>query len=160
MLDYTLVSAKATYRMPTPRDVPGLVQLVQAFYREDAAAIPMPAEKVMATVAALGQSRDRGSLFVFECEGMLAGYAILVLYWSNELGGTVIVIDELYVEPGHRNRGIATDFIGLLTKVAPPEVVGLQLEVTPSRRRGLGLYRRLGFTETGRRILSLPIHRR
>ncbi len=159
MLDYTLVSPKATYRMPTPRDMPGLVQLVQAFYREDPGAPSIPAEQVMATAAALARNKERGSLFVFECEGALAGYAILILFWSNELGGTVIVVDELYVEPGHRNRGIATDFLTLLQRVAPPDVVGLQLELSPSRKRAQGLYRRLGFQDAGRRIYSLPRQR-
>lgn len=155
MLDYTLVSAKATYRMPSPRDLPALVGLEQAFYRElglDRAVTP---ETVLATVRELEKNKHKGSLFVFECEGNLAGYAILILYWSNELGGTVLVLDELYVEPGHRTQGLASDFVVLLGKVAPPDVVALQVEARRADRAANALYRGLGFEETGRHVLSL-----
>jgi GNAT superfamily N-acetyltransferase len=159
MLGYTLVSSKATYRTPTPRDMPGLVKLVQAFYRECEAAAEMPAERIHATVAELERSRDRGAVFVFEREGMLAGYAILILVWSNEMGGTVLVVDELYVEPGQRRLGVASDFLGLLEKVAPEGVVALQLEVNRANRRALGLCRKLGFQDSGRQLLSLAVER-
>jgi ribosomal protein S18 acetylase RimI-like enzyme len=164
MLDYTLVSPKATYRMPTPRDMPALVKLMQAFSREEPGSTEpggeLPAERALATVAELSRSRDRGSLFVFEREGALAGYAILILYWSNELGGTVLAVDELYVEPGQRRQGIASDFLALLGKVAPQGVVSIQLEVNRANRRGLGLCRKLGFQDTGRQVISLPIERK
>jgi len=161
MLDYTLVSAIATYRMPTPRDTPRLVQLAQALHREDPGPerSEMTADKVLATVSELGRSKDRGSVFVFEREGTVVGYAIIILYWSNEMGGIVLVIDELYVDPAQRGNGIATDFVTLLGKVAPQGVVAMQLEVTRTNRRVLELYRKLGFRDTGRQLLTFPIER-
>ncbi len=173
MLDYTLVSPLATYRMPTPRDLPGLVSLVQAFYREDAGASPGPEqmtpERVLATVNMLAKNKDRGSLFVFERgaqrgaergaerNGALVGYAIIIQYWSNELGGMALVVDELYVEPGSRGHGIASDFLGLLSRVAPPGTAAIQLEVSAAHRRALGLYRKLGFRDSGRQVYTLPV---
>ncbi len=161
MLDYTLVSPLATYRMPTPRDMPGLVRLVQAFYREDAGASPGPeqmtAERVLATVNELAKNKQRGSVFVFERDGELAGYAIIIPYWSNELGGTVLVVDELFVAPGSRGQRIASDFLGLLSRVAPPGTAAIQLEVSAAHRRALGLYRKLGFRDSGRQVYTLPV---
>jgi GNAT superfamily N-acetyltransferase len=155
MLDYTLVSARATYRMPAPRDLPALVGLVQAFSRELGLAAATP-EKVLTTVRELERNKHKGSLFVFEREGNLAGYAILILYWSNELGGTVLVVDELYVEPGQRAQGLAGDFIALVERVAPPDVVAIQVEARRGDRTANSFYRGLGFQETGRQVLSLP----
>jgi ribosomal protein S18 acetylase RimI-like enzyme len=157
MLDYTLVSTKATYRMPTPRDLPRLVRLVQAFYREDQRGAEKPAEQVLATVSELGRSKEKGSVFVFERDGELAGYAILVYSWSNELGGTVLSVDELYIDPALRRQGIASDFLGLLRKVVPEGIKAIQLEVSRSNRPALALYRTLGFQDTGRQVHSLPI---
>ncbi len=157
MLDYTLVSTKATYRMPTPRDLPGLVRLVQAFHREHERGAEITADQVLATVAALSRYKEKGSFFVFEREGEMAGYAILVTSWSNELGGTVLSIDELFVDPAHRRRGVASDFLGLLRKVAPADVKAIQLEVSRANRPALALYRKLGFQDTGRQVFSLPV---
>jgi ribosomal protein S18 acetylase RimI-like enzyme len=157
MLDYTLVSAKATYRMPEPRDLADLVGLVQAYYREDQRGTEMSADQVLTTVRELGASKEKGSVFVFERDGLLIGYALLIRYWSNELGGTVLVVDELYVVPSQRRQGIASDFLALLGKVAPAGTVALQLEVNRANRRALALYRKLGFRDCGRQVLSLPL---
>jgi ribosomal protein S18 acetylase RimI-like enzyme len=156
MLDYTLVSTRATYRMPTPRDLPALVGLVQALYREDQPGAEITIEKVLTTVRELDRDHTKGSMFVFEREGLLAGYAILVPYWSNELGGTILIIDELYVEPAQRRKGIASEFLTLVRKVAPSTVRALQLEVNRGNRAALAFYRKLGFRDQGRRVLSMP----
>ncbi len=157
MFDYTLVSPRATYRMPTPRDVPRLVALVQAFHRETGRGAEIPAANVLATIETLGGSRDRGSLYVFEREGELAGYAILLLAWSNELGGTVVAVDEIYVAPAHRRQGVAADFLGLLAKVAPRGVAAIQVEVDRANRAAVSVYRAGGFKDTGRQVWSAPV---
>ena len=154
MLDYTLVSPKATYRMPTPRDLPALAAMVQAFYRECQPGVEVAPQQVLSTVQELAADKGKGSFFVFECEGEPAGYAILIRYWSNELGGTVLVVDELFVEPSRRGKGIAGDFLGLLRKVAPEGTRALQAEVGRANRRAQGLLRKAGFLDTGRRVWS------
>jgi ribosomal protein S18 acetylase RimI-like enzyme len=157
VLDYTLVSATASYRLLTPRDVAAYVALVRAFYRECLPGVDMPPERVLATVRELEHNRTRGTVFVFERGESLVGYCILVNYWSNELGGNVLCVDELYVSPPHRGQGIGSDFLGLLAKVAPADTRGFQIEVRDGNRRALGFWRRLGFTEGKRRLLSRPI---
>jgi hypothetical protein len=34
---------------------------------------------------------------------LLRGYALLIPYWSNELGGTLLYVDEIFVIPEARN---------------------------------------------------------
>ena len=157
MLNYTLVSPKGTYRMLEPRDLSDLVGLVQAYYQEDHRGTEMPPDQVLTTVKELGTNSEKGSVFVFERDGLLVGYALLIRYWSNELGGTVLVVDELYIVPSQRRQGIASDFLGLLGKVAPPGTVAIQLEVNRTDRRALALYRKLGFRDCGRQVFSLPL---
>ncbi len=157
MLDYTLVSPRATYRVPTPRDLPVLVRLVQDHYREDHPALAMPADQVLATVHELSHHKEKGTVFLFEQVGELVGYSILINVWSNERGGTIISVDELYVVPDRRGKGIGTDFLTLLSRVAPKGTVALELEVTHGKRRAFRLYRRLGFRDQGRALLLLPL---
>jgi GNAT superfamily N-acetyltransferase len=153
MLDYTLVSAKATYRMPAPRDLPALVRMVQALYREEGMEAEASPETVLATVREFEKDKQRGSLFVFERELELAGYAVLTMSWGSQLGGTVLSVDELYVQPAQRSQGLAADFVGLLGKVAPPDVMAIQVAARRGDRVSSSLYRGLGFQETGRQIL-------
>ena len=78
----------------------------------------------------------------------LAGYALLCSFWSNELGGEVCIIDELFVAPGERGRGYATELVqGLCARQLPwfRDAVAVELEVTPGNARARQLYERLGF---------------
>jgi GNAT superfamily N-acetyltransferase len=157
MLDYTLVSTLATYRLLTPRDMPGFITMVRTRYNEEMPESPIPAEQVIATVRELEHNRDRGTVFIFDREESLVGYCILVNYWSNEYGGTVLCVDELYVTPGQRGQGIASDFLNLIAKVAPEGCRAMQLEVKTRNRKAMGFYRKLGFEDVRRTILSRPI---
>jgi GNAT superfamily N-acetyltransferase len=159
MLDYTLVTPKATYRPLAPRDLPGYVAMVQAFYRETRPDREFSAEQALATVRELGKRKDRGSILLFEREEECVGYAILVTSWSNEHGGAVLAIDELFVAPAHRGKGIASDFISLLGRVAPEECVRISLEVHRRNRGALALSKKLGFEPSNRSVLTRAVKR-
>jgi GNAT superfamily N-acetyltransferase len=78
----------------------------------------------------------------------LEGYALLCSFWSNELGGEVCIIDELYVVPSARGRGIGTGLVTSLLRRELPwfeRAVNVELEVTPGNARARALYERLGF---------------
>ena len=69
-------------------------------------------------------------------------------FWSNELGGEVCTIDELYVDPEHRGRGHATRLLEELSARSAPGLEGmvaLALEVTPDNARARRFYERIGF---------------
>jgi ribosomal protein S18 acetylase RimI-like enzyme len=153
MLDYTLVTPKATYRMLTPRDLSSFIAMVQACYHEDQGDRCITREQILGTVEELSRHKEKGSLFVFERDEALVGYCILTYTWSNEYSGTVMTIDELYVAPSNRGQGIASDFIALLGKVAPQGCAAIQLEVNRTNRKAAKLYRKLGFRELERSIM-------
>jgi len=48
--------------------------------------------------------------------GRTVGYALLISFWSNELGGEVCNIDELSVASEYRGRGLATALIEQLAE--------------------------------------------
>jgi GNAT superfamily N-acetyltransferase len=81
-------------------------------------------------------------------ERLLVGYAILVSFWSNELGGETCEIDELFVEASWRGRGLATELLERLEderSLWPRRPVALCLQVTPDNARARALYERMGF---------------
>jgi ribosomal protein S18 acetylase RimI-like enzyme len=119
-----------------------------ALNAEDPGTEPVPAEHMRRTLAALREAPWRGRAVVLELDGQLCGYALLVAFWSNELGGEVCVLDEIYVAPQHRGSRHATRLIEALAAptgpLAPP-AVALTLEITPDNARARHLYERLGF---------------
>jgi ribosomal protein S18 acetylase RimI-like enzyme len=159
VLDYTLVTPKATYRAITPPDVPGFLHLAADRYREELPGMEISPEQILSTVRELQHHKDKGSILVFEREECLVGYCILIPCWSNAYGGILLVIDELYVAPDQREQGIAEDFITLLKKVAPRECAALRLDVRRAGRKAMSSWRKLGFAESERATLTFKIDR-
>ena len=135
MLDYTLVTTKATYRPLNAVDVPGFISLVTRSRQEEIPGEPLPPERVIALLHELARHKDRGVLLVFEAEERLIGYALLRNRWSMACGGPELAVDELYVVPEQRERGIASDFIALLKKVAPQDCMTIRWELPRPTRR-------------------------
>jgi hypothetical protein len=158
MLDYTLVSTKATYRLLTPQDMPIFLKLVQAERTERRDAPPFDLNRVLLTIKELRPSRGKGTIYVFEREQRLVGYCMLTSCWSSDQCGNVLVADELYVVPEMRVDGIAEDFLGLLLKVAPEGTTSVRVEV-PKGRRNTAAFEKLGFKESARSVLSMRVTR-
>ena len=116
---------------------------------EDPGPSPVPAANTRQTLHVLRTQPQRGRAVVLELAGHLCGYALLISFLSNELGGEVCAIDEIYVEPEFRGRQHATRLIEDLaagTGLYPSKVVALMLEITPDNIRARRLYERLGFS--------------
>jgi ribosomal protein S18 acetylase RimI-like enzyme len=131
-----------------------------ALYAEDPSPMPVTEGNIRATLATLRAEPSRGRAVVLEVEGVIGGYALLISFWSNELGGELIVIDELYVTPPVRNRGHARELLTTLTKennLWPGRSVALELEVTPQNQRAAILYEKAGFKRTKNERLRLLV---
>jgi len=125
-----------------------IVRMCLALNAEDPGPAPVPAENMQKTLLVLRKEPQRGRAVVLELEGRVCGYALLISFWSNELGGDACAIDEIYVEPEHRGRRHATRLIEDLAAGTGPygsTVAALTLEITPDNVRARRLYERLGF---------------
>lgn len=135
------------WRPTRPEEDDLIVGMCLSLYAEDPGESVSEAQ-VRRTLAAFRAEPARGCAVVLELDGQIAGYALLVSFWSNEYGGVICNIDELFVRPEHRGRGLGTSlFEAIWTDRAlwPSPPVLLELEVTPSNTRARALYERLGF---------------
>jgi len=114
---------------------------------EDPSAERITDKKISLTFGKLSNNPNIGRIVVFERAKTIIGYAILIPYWSNEYGGIILHVDELYVKPEHRGRGIGTSFLKQILN-SKQGIVALQLEVTPTNSRAKDYYRKLGFRKS------------
>jgi ribosomal protein S18 acetylase RimI-like enzyme len=84
---------------------------------------------------------------------------LLISFWSNEFGGEICAIDELYVEPEFRGRGLATQLIQVLaggdSRIWPRRTVMITVEAYRTNPRAKALYERLGFETSANHFLTL-----
>ena len=122
---------------------------MHALNAEDPSEAPGASRQVKLTLAKLRDEPIRGRALVCDIEGSTVGYALLISFWSNELGGEVCNIDELFVAQDYRGRGLATALLDELaagrSSLWPSRPVALELEVSPQNRSARALYQRLGF---------------
>jgi len=117
-----------------------------SLYKEDTGAYGMTETKIKTTIQQWKNFPEKGGILVFEVNGHLIGYANLIYYWSNEYGGNVIILDEIFVKPDYRNKGVTTRFIRELPNIFDkPDVVGYELQVHKGNDNAMRLYTRSGF---------------
>lgn len=133
------------YRKFKTSDSSIVAELIQSLYKEDPSDKPMQPQKIQDTFEALTNHPDRGTIIIFDLNGDIIGYSILINFWSNEFGGNILTIDELYIRNGYRSQGIGARFIQHLAEVRFDNSVVIQLEVTPDNYKARKLYESLGF---------------
>jgi GNAT superfamily N-acetyltransferase len=113
--------------------------------------LPVRPENIRTTLRALRSEPCRGRAVVLEIESQLSGYALLFAFWSNELGGDICEVDELFVVPERRSQGHGKSLFEAISQrnlwLTP--IVGIALGVTPDNVRARRLYERLGFVAAG-----------
>lgn len=119
------------------------IELATQFYNSDAVLHPIDQINIEKTFDEMLRSDCYAEGFVFEYESMPIGYALLAKTFSQEAGGMVIWIEELYVLPQYRSKGIASRFFAFLEEHYPAK--RYRLEIEPENQRAAELYKRMGF---------------
>lgn len=133
-------------RMTDDRHSQELCEMMAELYREDPPATGQTVhEQFVRTIERFLTQPDTGTLLLLRMDNAICGYAILVPYWSNEYGGTLLFLDELFVKSGYRNRGIGTAFLNSLKRDSPADTIRICLEVSDRNAKARRLYQSLGF---------------
>lgn len=154
------VGMTVVYRRFRSSDREAVSGLIEALYKEDPGIKPMSREKIGRTFDYLLERPDRGTIIVLEDGPSIIGYAVLINFWSNEYGGNILFIDELFVAEGFRSHGIASEFLRYLADNRYGGCVALKLEVTPWNGKARRLYERIGFRPHRNDTLTLDLERR
>lgn len=127
-----------------PDHLDKLVALVDAFHEESG--IESTEESRRAGVAPLLDGIPHGCAYLIGPPRAPIGYIVICFSWSVEFGGLDGIIDELYIRPGVRGRGIASEaLIALPRALADAGLRAIHLEVDKTNAPAMKLYRRAGF---------------
>lgn len=121
------------------------ISLAKEFYSSSAVLHPIPDNHFSHTFKELTSSNTYAECFLFYSNSIEIGYALIAKTFSQEAGGLVLWIEELYVKPEFQGKGIATKFIKFLEKTKPNNVKRIRLEVEPDNGDAIALYKKLGF---------------
>ena len=136
------------WRTAGPGDESAIIEICLALNAEDPGLPSVPVEHIKRTLAELRANPMRGKALVLELDGRIEGYAFLISFWSNEYGGEICNIDEIYVRPAQRKKGYGETLIKSLLKpnsLWPRQPVLIELEVSPENERARTFYEKLGF---------------
>ena len=133
------------FRPIEEKDRPIYLAMCRKFYDSDAVLEPVSDENFRKTFDLLLAGTPFASAFVFEEGEEVVGYALLARTWSQEAGGEVIWIEEIYLEPSARGKGYGSAFFRFLEEEYAPEAKRFRLEVEEENEGAVALYERLGF---------------
>ncbi|MEQ8170116.1 MAG: GNAT family N-acetyltransferase [Candidatus Eremiobacterota bacterium] len=139
---------KVNFELFNNEDYSELKDMILGLYSEDPSSVSMEEEKILKTVKELIDHQDKGQIILFRINNETVGYGIIIFFWSNEYGGNIIYIDELFVKEEWRNKKIGTSFFNYLLENFGDKAVALKLEVTPRNVRARKYYENMGFKET------------
>jgi len=136
----------------TQDDVEALLAMARAFHAEDGHALSEAGTRAVHAVCA----GDPMAAAWFLCaDGARVGYAVLTFGFSIEHGGRDGFIDDLYLLPPARGRGLGIAALALLEQIAAEHgVQALHLEVARDNARAEALYRSRGYGVTDRKLMS------
>ncbi|MCL2565109.1 MAG: GNAT family N-acetyltransferase [Defluviitaleaceae bacterium] len=130
----------------TPKDEEAFYNMASLFHGSDAVVYGKINHEALKTTF---NACINGSPFVsgfFICyNGEVCGYALMCFTYSNEYGGKIMIIDEIYVKEGFRGKGLASYFVKEIIDKYKNDVVYVEVEVKKDNVEAINLYKKFEF---------------
>ena len=150
-------NVEPTFKPAEASDVPALLPMIGALCELDGT--PFDGRAVGRALTQILADESLGRVWLIQSGGEAAGYLVLTFGFSLEFGGRDAFIDELYVREEFRGRGLGRRAIELGERACRERGVGaLHLEVERANAGAQELYRRSGFRDHDRYLMTKLIH--
>ena len=81
---------------------------------------------------------------IVEDEEKPVGFGFLSFYYATEVGGLVVLLEDLYIDEAGRGKGLGSQFMQFVEQEYP-SAKRFHLEVTKENKRAIDLYCKLGY---------------
>ncbi|MFE9575266.1 GNAT family N-acetyltransferase [Nocardia sp. NPDC006044] len=130
-----------------------LIELSREFYSGEE--YPFDERAVRSALRQLCHDSRYGEVWLVHSGSHVAGYATVTFGFSIEFGGRFTLLDELYIRPGFRGKGLGGHFLQLLIDDYAGQGFGaMRLEVEQRNHRAIDMYDRLGFYRHKRSMMT------
>lgn len=120
------------------------LSMVNEFYSSNAVVHSVDPKNFEITFCAAIEKSPFLRALIIEDEEKPVGYALLSFTYSNEAGGLVVLIEELYLNESCRGKGIGRQFFQYLEQEYP-SAKRFRLEATKENEDAIRLYQRLDY---------------
>lgn len=145
-------------RLARQADLPVLVQLMTEFYGE--AGFPLDAARASTAFAAVLDDPRLGRVWLVEPDDGVAGYVAVTFVFAFELGGMLGVIDDLFLRPAFRGRGLGAAALAEVRDACRAlGLRALRVEVGRENAAARAAYRSAGLTVVDRQLMALQLAR-
>jgi GNAT superfamily N-acetyltransferase len=142
----------------SPSDVEELIPLMREFYVGERLSYDEPV--LRRALAALWSEPLHGEVWLARADREPAGYGVLCCGFSLEYGGSDAFVDELFVRPSWRDRGIGGLLLDAMeASCRDRRIAALHLEVDHDNPEGKRLYLRRGFVDHQRHLMTKRLER-
>lgn len=119
------------------------LSFLHKFYHSEAVLHPTNTELHLNIFNEIIRSDTYLLCYVFAIDGEDVGYALLSKSFCPEVGGSIIWIEQLFINEEHRGQGIAGKLLSFIEKEFSPDRI--RLEVEEDNERAISLYKRNGY---------------
>jgi diamine N-acetyltransferase len=137
--------------------IPGEATLILCLMREFYAFehLTFDETRAGAALARLLDDASLGRVFLVEEEGEAAGYVVVAFGYSLEFHGRDAFVDELFLRPAFRARGLGREVLRFVEEhCRRDKITALHLEVERKNTAAQEFYRRLGFQDHDRYLMT------
>lgn len=147
-----------SHTLASPNDINQIIDLCRALNEEDldfTGEVHFDKNAVRTALEELVATPSLGRVWLICSDEKPIGYAVLTFGFSLESHGRDGIIDEIYIAPAYRGRGIGTQVMkSVEVEARQLGLKKLYLEVERNNHRAKSLYLKLGFEDFDRHLLN------
>jgi GNAT superfamily N-acetyltransferase len=143
----------AAMREAAHDDLPVLLEMMEEFYAESGFVLDRGEARTSFEIL-IGEPQ-LGQVWLAEEDGEGVGYLVVTYVFAMEHGGTMAVLDDFFVRPAWRGRGVGTSALAWVRReCAELGLRAIRVEVGHDNQAAQAVYRKNGFATVDHRLMT------